>query len=243
MGRWSWIKLTGRTTTTRIVVAYIPCNTRKQAVQATMAQHRRYWRLQGERKCPRKLMRQALIEKLKEWRSQGEKIILFIDSNEDMATGPLSRMLANDDLAMVDAVRLKSNAPGPPTFVRGRRQIDGAWVTPDVNVERACFLPFFFGVGDHRAIIVDIPIHSLLGGDIHTIARPSSRRLVCSDPEVKKKYNETLELYCSQHRIQQKIYSLFPPTYPPSQHTAHIMETIDRAMSEGMSHAEKKCRK
>ena len=39
LGRWSWIKLTGRTTTTRIVVAYIPCNTRKQAVQATMAQH------------------------------------------------------------------------------------------------------------------------------------------------------------------------------------------------------------
>ena len=243
LGRWSWVKLTGRTVTTRVVVAYIPCNTRKQAVQATMAQHRRYWRLQGEHRCPRRLMRLALVEKLKEWRSQGDKLILFIDGNEDMSTGPLARMLADEELAMIDAVRSKSNLPGPPTFARGRRQIDCAWVTPDINVGRACFLPFFFGVGDHRAIILDIPIHSLLGGDIHKIARPTARRLVCSSPEVREKYNEILELYCIQHRIQNKLYSLFPPTYPPSSTAANTMEVIDRVLGEGMSYAEKKCRK
>ena len=98
-----------------------------------------------------------------------------------MEKGPLAQMLADPDLSMVDAVKKQSQLPGPPTFVRGRRQIDCAWVTPDVDIKRACFLPFFFGVGDHRAIVLDIPIHLILEGDIYKITRPTSRRLVCSN--------------------------------------------------------------
>ena len=174
LGRWSWMKFTGKTVVTRIVVAYMPCPTRKQAVQATMAQHKRYWWLQGDTACPRKLMRRALIDKLKEWRGNGEKLILLIASNENMAGGPFARIFAHPDLGMIDTVQHRTHLPGPPTFVRGSRQIDGAWVTPDINIQRACFLPFFFGVGDHRAIILDIPIHSILGGDIHKSSRPVS---------------------------------------------------------------------
>ena len=205
LGRWSWMKLAGKGVTTRIVVAYFPCNTRKQAINATMAQHRRYWRLQGNRICPRRLMREALVHQLKEWRNQGDKIILLTDSNENMSGGPLARMLAGPDLGMIDAIQHRSKTPGPPTFVRGQRQIDGAWVTPDIDINGARFLPFFFGVGDHRSMVLDIPLHSILGGDIHKISRPTSRRLTCSNPEIRDKYNEILEMYCIQHRIQQKI--------------------------------------
>ena len=38
LGRWCWMKLTGQTVTTRIVVAYQQCATRKKAIHATMAQ-------------------------------------------------------------------------------------------------------------------------------------------------------------------------------------------------------------
>ena len=41
------MKLAGATTTTKVIFAYQPCKTRKQATQATYAQQRRYWRLQG----------------------------------------------------------------------------------------------------------------------------------------------------------------------------------------------------
>ena len=124
-----------------------------------MAQQRRYWKLQGNRQCPRKLFRQHLVEQLTEWRNDNEKLILMLDSNETMASGPLSRLLQGPELAMVDAIHLRSQSPDPNTFICGRRQIDGAWVTPDVDITAACFLPFFFGVGDHRAIILDIPQH------------------------------------------------------------------------------------
>ena len=70
-----------------------------------------------------------------------------------------------------------SGIDGLATFVKGSRQIDAAWVTPDIEISAACFLPLFFGVGDHRAIILDISQHSLVGGNIHQIARPNARRL------------------------------------------------------------------
>ena len=157
-----------------------------------------------------------------------------------MLNGPLSRMLAHTDLGMIDAVHHRSGLPGPHTFIRGSRQIDGAWVTLDVDIDRACFLPFYFGVGDHRGILMDVPQRTILGGDIHKISRPAARRLSCNKREVMGKYNDLLEIFCSQHRIQQKLYTLFPPTFPPSPAIAAKMEVIDRVLGEGMIHAEKK---
>ena len=101
----------------------------------------------------------------------------------------------------------------------------------------------FFGVGDHRGIIIDIPHQTLLGGNVLKIVRPNARRLNCNKPHVKKKYNDVLEIYCYKHRIQQKIYSLFPPIYPATDQASKAMEAIERVISEGMAHAEKKCRK
>ena len=74
-----------------------------------------------------------------------------------MENGVLSRLLQQEDLQMKDMIKQRTGVPGSPTFIRGKRQIDGAWMTPDIIVNRACFLPFFFGVGDHRAILLDVP--------------------------------------------------------------------------------------
>ena len=243
LGRWSWMKLVGETITTRVIIAYQPCITRRVAIQATMAQQRRYWRLQGNRQCPRKLFRQHLVAQLTEWRNDNEKLILMLDSNENMASGPLSRLLQGPDLAMIDAIHLRSQTPGPHTFIRGSRQIDGAWVTPDIDITAACFLPFFFGVGDHRAMLLDIPQHCILGGNVHKICRPTARRLQCNRNEVLSKYNDKLEIYSAKHAIQKKIYTLFPPIFPATNSTSQLMESIDTVITEGMLHAENKCRK
>ena len=106
-----------------------------------------------------------------QWREEGDKLILILDGNENMKNGQLARMLRTPDLDMKDAIKSRSGMDGPATFVRGSRQIDAAWVTPDIEISAASFLPFFFGVGDHRAIMLDLPQHSLIGGNIHQISR------------------------------------------------------------------------
>ena len=160
-----------------------------------------------------------------------------------MKTGQLARMLRTPDLDMRDAVNTRTGIDGPATFVRGSRQIDAAWVTLDIEISAACFLPFFFGVGDHQAILLDIPQHSLIGGTIHQISKPTARRLQCNRSEVQQKYANNLEIYCAKHRIQKKIYSLFMPIFPATKETTRVMEVIDKVLTEGMISAEKKCRK
>ena len=83
-----------------------------------MAQQRRYWCLQVDHTCPLKLFRQHLIAQLIVWRNDNEELILLLDSNENLASGPLSRLLQGPDLTMVDAVNLRSQTPGPHTFTQ-----------------------------------------------------------------------------------------------------------------------------
>ena len=87
--------------------------------------------------------------------------------------------------------------------------------------------------------MLDIPQHSLIGGNIHQISRPNARRLQCNRHEVQQKYNNDLEIYCAKHKIQKKIYSLFPPIHPAAKETTLAMEAIDKVTTEGMINAEK----
>ena len=97
-----------------------------------------------------------MVSKLREWRDQGEKLILLFDSNGNMENGPLAKILAHLDLHIIDAIKQIFNLPGLYIFVRCSCQIDKAWVTLGIDIDCSFFLPFFFYVRDHRAIILDI---------------------------------------------------------------------------------------
>ena len=116
--------------------------------------------------------------------------------------GQLARLLRTPDLDMRDA-KSRSGTNGPATFMRGSRQIDVAWVTLDIEIGPACFLLFFFGVGDHRGIPLDIPQQSLIGGKIHKNARINARRLQCDKHEIQKNTIMTLN-YTAQNIVDNK---------------------------------------
>ena len=118
----------------------------------------------------------------------------------------LMRMLTQPDLDMKDAVKLRSNTEGIATFVREYWKIDGAWVTTDIDICAPCFLPFYFGVGCHRKILLDIPQHSLIVGTVHNVTRRTVRRMKWNMYEVQQNHNNYLELCCSQYWMK-KIHA------------------------------------
>ena len=50
-------------------------------------------------------MRRDLVAKMIQWREEGDKLILLLDSNENMKNGQLARMLKHPDLDMKDAIK------------------------------------------------------------------------------------------------------------------------------------------
>ena len=113
---------------------------------------------------------------------------------------------------------------------------------PDVTITAAGFLPFHFGVGDHRGIYIDIPHSSFLGSTLRKIERPNARRLQCNREKVKKKYVDSLEIFMRQHKIKQKLGLLHEANNIPKEMRKTILESIDRTIGDGMQMAEKRCR-
>ena len=184
-----------------------------------------------------------MIALLKKHRDAGDKIILFMDHNEDIYTGSLGKMLADvNGLAMKEAVQEFTGEKLGATFFRGSRPIDGLWVTGDIDVSNVCVMPVGYGVGDHRMFIIDIPIESLIGVDPIKIVPPEARRLNSRLPYVEDNYIEDLEDNITDHRLLERLYDAHTNS-STFEEVAEKVEKIDAEGKDYMRHAEKICRK
>ena len=74
-------------------------------------------------------------------------------------------------------------------------------------------MPFGYGVGDHRAFIVDIPIESLVGINPVKIVRPAGRRLNSKLPGCCKAYIDSLESNVIKHKLLKRLHTAYTGTY------------------------------
>ena len=80
LGRWIWIRLYEKNVTTRVIVAYEPCVMRKKpqvqqlSNNADTGNNKIIVNVQGN-------FCKQLTEELKNWRAEGEPLILLIDTN------------------------------------------------------------------------------------------------------------------------------------------------------------------
>ena len=181
-----------------------------------------------------------LLAQMEQWIRQGDKLLLFIDANENMKTGKLARGLRR--LSMRDLVRERAGMDGPPTHHRGSEQIDGVWGSSQLECTGARFLPFWWGAGDHRVMVVDIPWSSLIGQRVHQIPKPKHGRLQWTDTAGKKKYLETLSAQWNKHKMRDKVKYLQSQTSYDS-HWKKQLQEVDQQRADIMRHAERKCKK
>jgi hypothetical protein len=164
LGCWSVMTVQGDGAQTRIVCGYNPCSNSKLNSSTTYQQHRRYFvTQQKDLFCPRVRFSQDLVKVLKKWREEGDRLIVCIDTNEDVYKKSIGRTLTDrEGLNMVEAVGEFTGKKIGPTFFWGSKPIDGIWTTTDIIVTHACLMPAGFGVGDHRLFVIDMQAASLL---------------------------------------------------------------------------------
>jgi hypothetical protein len=123
-----------------------------------------------------------------------------MDHNEHAIEGPLGKALADKDGPdLCKAIKLHTGASPGATFFHGLQPINGLWVSKDLDISNACVMPFGFGVGDHCAFILDIPLELLVGVNPVKIIRPVSCRLNSRLPKCGKACVENLEANISRH--------------------------------------------
>ena len=130
----------------------------------------------------------------------------MMDANENVWSGDLAQQLRQEGLDMEEAVHSQMpGRSGPKTWFRGTESIGGIWTTDDIEVIAALYLPFDAHVGDHRPVIADFSMKSVLGTNTKRIIPYKACRLNAKIPRLRDAYNNRLEELCTEHRILPKI--------------------------------------
>jgi hypothetical protein len=117
-----------------------------------------------------------------------------MDLNEHVINGPLGKELGDrNGLDLQEAVIQHTGTSTGATFFQGSKPIDGIWVSNNLDISNACVMPFGYGVGDHRAFVLDVQLELLIGMDPVKIMQPVGRRLNNSLASCCKTYIESLE--------------------------------------------------
>ncbi len=123
-----------------------------------------------------------------------------MDHNEYIINGQLGKALAvKDGPDLQEAIMQHTGTSPCATFFRRSKPIDGLWVSNDLDISNACIMPFGYGIGDHQAFILNIPIESLVGENPVKIIRPAGRRLNSRLPGCSQAYIESFEGNIRQH--------------------------------------------
>jgi hypothetical protein len=146
------------------------------------------------------------------------------------------------------AIDKHPHLPKTPTFLRGDRlgrvPVDGCWITPDLATLKAGWLAVHKCPGDHRCPIIEIDSKVLLGDNMLRIAKVQARRLSTKIKKAVMRYSKKLDDHLIRHKVLPKLHKVYAgSTTKLSPDQAQEMETIDRVRSEGMTYAEKRCRK
>jgi hypothetical protein len=227
---------------TRIVNVYNVGRPKTHHLGSVYQQHLRYIQEEDLDTNPRALMRSDLLDLLKTWLQQGDRILLHMDANENVLTGPLCSRLA--ELGFTPCAH-SLHGHIPNTHVSGTECIDEVWSSFGLEVTGVQVQSYHNSVGDHRSFLVDFTTRSAIGLYAHLIVRPDCRRLVNSNKRCADRYRQLVEEQWKRHRIMERLEALeaLEVEYPVSPEHERKLAVLDNQIREIATYGEANCRK
>jgi len=244
LGRWCWARLRGKDNKhLRVVSVYRPCPS--NGPLSTYQQQVRYWSAQNNDCCPRDKLLADLKEAIAMWQAEGDQVLILADMNEDV-NAPMIRQFC-DELHLVEAISTLHGPAQKPTHQRGRRAIDGIYMSRSLlHGARGGFLQFGDVMGsDHRAVWVDISADIVGMKHQDPITSPARRRLKCQDPRIIQKYNQELLKVVMAEGWEQRMSTLFEAAANNKWSAGLLTEynALDQEFTKAKLAAELGCRK
>ena len=215
MGRWSYITLSGKEESSKVtIITGYRVGKRSSAPGSSTAwtQQRTLLCLANRDEDPHSVFFTDLKTWLNQEKFRGNEILLFLDANERWDINSEIRKFA-DDMNLYNINETFQLQPTHPNVIQVSRSttIDFGLASSKLmeNITYASSTPYDMeNLGDHRGILLDINIHSLLGKNART-TQVSSRKLVLSNPKAVDKYiKKVAEGFDKQNIVKrtQKLY-------------------------------------
>jgi hypothetical protein len=107
------------------------------------------------------------------WHAVGEKVILFIDVNENIYMDPLQ----GNGLQMEEQTFCSTGKEAPHSYCTGKVAIVGTYATPGIICTNSYLSPYGAGVGNHRFQLHNFDSHTVLGTDYPKTVHPQQKAL------------------------------------------------------------------
>jgi hypothetical protein len=138
---------------------------------------------------------------LKTWWAAGEEIILFIDVNKNVYTGPLPRVLRGEGLLMEEQTLWLTGKQALHSHSTGKVAIVGTYAMPGIQWMSL----YLSGVGDHQFQLNNFDAHMVLGIDYPKTVCPTGKMLRCEVKRTVKQYNKVLKQMLISHHSFEKL--------------------------------------
>ena len=111
----------------------------------------------GDTRNPRQAFWEDLRKDLKQWKEQGDQLIVMLDANNDVRSLLVTNKLEDSYLDLVN-VHLSEHEPDiPATHTKGFNPIDRIWATRGLSIKVYGYRGIGQGMGgDHHLLWIDI---------------------------------------------------------------------------------------
>jgi hypothetical protein len=187
------------------------------------AQHKWYFWKNGNFIKPQDIFSSQSITQLMAWHAAGEEVILFIDVNKNIYTGPFAKAWWGDGLRMEEQTLHSTGKEAPHSHCTGKVAIVGTYATLGIICTNSYLSPHGAGVGNHWFQLHDFDAHTVLGTDYPKTVHPQGRALHCGVKRTVKWYNKVLMKLLIHYRLFEK---LSPQDQSPSHVSRCFSDTV-----------------
>jgi hypothetical protein len=219
MGRWVWTLFAGKNNIKlRVLSGYRPNPDSNDRPGTVFSQQERHLRSQNDDRDPRRAFIKDLEAQLDVWMTAGNLIIIGLDANDNVRTGPVNAMLRNRGLVEVHSAQ-HPHLPPRATCNKNTQDIpvDRIWASPSLDCSSAGYLGFgeiIIGKTDHRLLWADFTYESALGFQPPEPSYVAPQRLTLNDPRVVKKCNCILRHEHNRLRLGIRSFALQSAVLP-----------------------------
>jgi len=193
---------------------------------------------------PSTIFIEHLCTQLIEWTAQGYHIILAMDANQDVYTGKLAQKLREEPLNISCLMEGAMGSQVPNSHFSGSKKISTIFGSAGVITGNAMCFPHWYGIGNHRVMVIEVSTTTTFGGSLPPIASPTARNLRCNISRVRQNYCKTLETLVQRHKIHQKLLDLeLVEPYLSAADYQLLHNKLDRELGDMMTCAERACMK
>jgi hypothetical protein len=243
LGRWCWTRFSSKhNKTLRIYSAY--CPNHPTNAFSVYSQHRLFFSLKGDPRCPRVAFVEDLGNKITEAQWEGDRIVVLLDGNMDMRNNPITNTFLR--LQLEEKILLHHGMQRPETYKRNKNNspIDGIWASKEIRITRGGYFDYgqLIPSADHRCVWMDISFQEAFGHNMPPVPRPKTRRLHCRDPRIVLNYTREYEKLATKHILLLWVKKLDQfISYPPTPAMKWEYEAIDSIRIDITKYAERKC--